>query len=73
MPTSRSARPFQERAGLVPTRRTPMPRADFGTSKLVDYPLVPPFPIPERLLSGQGDPPPDRAGDTQQWPYGDTT
>lgn len=69
MKISRGAIWFQERAGLVETRRGPLTAAA-PTLNLVNtaYALAPPLPLPEVLLPLQGCPQPDR-GYSEIWPH----
>lgn len=58
-----------ERAGLLETRRAPVPRADLASNPVHSTPLVAPLPHPELVVDVNGDPSPDR-GITQVWPPG---
>ena len=63
-----SARPFLERAGILPTHRGPRPRIQPGRLRIHDAPLQPPLPIPAMQEHLNGSPPPDR-GVTTEWPH----
>jgi hypothetical protein len=69
MATSRSAKNFMERIGIIPTRRGPVPRLDLSANLAHSLPLQKPLPSGESLLNSgqQGVPPPDR-GLTTEWP-----
>lgn len=64
---SRSARLFLERAGLLPTWREPLPRADPAKNPVVTQRQEPPPVSAPFQGPSQGDPPPDR-GASQEWP-----
>ena len=67
--TSKSAKLFQERSGLIRTIRGPLPYYVIGANKAHDVPVQAPLPLPQLLGLKQGDPSPDR-GAAQEWPHG---
>lgn len=67
---SKSPRRFQERAGLIPTVRGPLPTLNIGANLALRLTLKRPLPPAEFLESTQGDPPPDR-GLSSPWPHGE--
>jgi hypothetical protein len=67
MIVSRSAKKYLERRGIFDTHRKPMSTASLNSLRVRDYPLEPPFPIPELRQYTQGDPVPDR-GVSKEWP-----
>ena len=67
MATSRSARAFLERKGLVQTRRYPVPRLAPYKMLVHSIPLETPLPSPSLQVDAEGDPPPDR-GNLAPWP-----
>lgn len=65
-----SARPFLERAGIIPTNRGPRPRVQPAYWRIHSAPLQPPLPLPALQGHLNGSPPPDR-GKTTEWPHPD--
>ena len=63
-----SARPFLERAGIIPTYRNPGPRIEPDAALVHQAPLEPPLPLPSLQDHLNGSPPPDRA-QTYEWPH----
>jgi hypothetical protein len=68
MAKSKSSRLFQERAGLRPTRRKPVPVFDGERHPVHTLPL--PCPLPAPGLVSNGDPAPDRGTTLEPWPHG---
>jgi hypothetical protein len=68
--TTRSARAFQERRGLRPTFRGPLPALEAGGNPAHRIALSPPLPLAPFQALAQGDDPPDR-GATHAWPWPD--
>ncbi len=74
MTASRSARSYQERAGLIHTRRGPLPQIRVEDNKAHDYPLTVPLPLPGLIRYENGQDvdgtinSPDR-GKTVSWPH----
>lgn len=62
------ARPFLERAGIIPTYRNPGPRIEPRALLVHKAPLKAPLPIPSLQQPLNGNPPPDR-GQTREWPH----
>lgn len=68
MELSKSAKLYQERRGLRPTRRHPGPRLAPSQNLVTTVPLVAPYPTTQVLLT-EGAAPPD-TGRTPIWPHG---
>ncbi len=66
---SRSAKYFQERRGLIPTRRGPAPHYAHSNQDAHRMPVPAPLPLPQLLVRLQGTPCPD-TGKAQVWPHG---
>lgn len=58
---------YQERRGLIPTRRLPAPRLDLGANPINSLPMSPPQPPPEVLLPYRRPASPD-SGEIAPWP-----
>ena len=67
MQVSQSAKLFQERAGLVPTRRAPVRRDSLDLNAVHGYPLAPPLPDPAKVPDPGAD-----QGAAEIWPPGAT-
>lgn len=69
---SKSPLKYQERHGLVTTRRRPESALALAVNAAVHYPVAPPYPLPELSLGSQGSPSAD-ATKAQIWPFGTST
>lgn len=64
------AKEFLERTGIIPTARNPRSQITPSLLTLHTEPMKAPWPDPTTVGFRNGEPPPDRAEDTQ-WPYTD--